>query len=78
MPRKKTTSSPGRALYEAWLVTMTSPPMSKTYSQIGKMVGCSKQAIANIRAGRYAPGRKLASSIAKISGGLVPATSWDQ
>lgn len=49
-----------------------------TYAQIAKRLRCSSQAVSNMRAGHYAPGRELANRIASVSAGAVPTASWDR
>lgn len=48
----------------------------KSYSEIGMILGCSRQSVSNIVNGHRPPGLALANRIARESGGKVPTNSW--
>ena len=74
-PRLRVSSAFGR-----WIDTLRMPdninPMP--YRKVAELLGCSEQAVSNIRKGHYKPGRELANRIATASGGIVSAASWDK
>ena len=49
-----------------------------TYAKMAERLGCSSQAVSNMRNGQWSPGRELANKIASLSAGAVPVASWDR
>lgn len=49
-----------------------------TYEEVAKKLERSIQHVSNLRNGNGKPSRELATKIASISAGAVPASSWDK
>lgn len=49
-----------------------------TLKEIAAKLGVSVQNVSNMRLGNTKPGRESAATIEAVSGGAVPATSWDK
>ena len=64
--------SKARGLFSKWIEAT-----GLTYPQVAVLLGCSPQAVSNLRKGNTRPGRELANKIAKVSAGAVPSESWD-
>lgn len=47
-----------------------------SYTEIAKLLGCSRQSVSNIANGHRTPGLALAQRIEKVSGGAVKVGSW--
>jgi len=62
--------------FSAWLKEWLEVD-GNTIHGLGRSLGISPSTVYNLRNGYFPPGRQLAISIARESGGAVPVDSWD-